>query len=370
MRMKPKPARAEVVGSLLRPAYLKEARERFEAGALGIPDFKRIEDRAVDEAIQLQEEAGLDVLTDGEFRRFSFLGPVAEAVDGIGRTPDPVVPTQWHGGDVDKELEWEWPTGVVDRLTLRRSLVAEEYAYARGKTARPVKVTLPSPLMMTNLWHPAASSKVYGDIFELCQDAAAIVRRAVQELAELGCTYVQIDAPEFAKLVDEEGRSWHASLGVPPERMLTEGIDLLNSIPTGIDGVTFGIHLCRGNNQGLWRSAGGYEAISDFFRRATAYDVFLLEYDDERSGTFEPLADVPDGKRIVLGVVTTKRPELEEASDLVARVEEASRYVPLERLAVSTQCGFASDIVGNPLSEHDERAKLALVVEVARRVWG
>lgn len=368
--MKPAPARAEVVGSLLRPAYLKEARERFETGRTAVADFKQIEDRAVDEAIRLQEEAGVDVVTDGEFRRFSFLGPLTETVDGIGSVPSPVVPTQWHGGRPDKELRYEWPTGVVGRLRLHRSLVAEEYSYARGKAKKPVKVTLPSPMMMTNLWHPEATSEVYRDIFELYEDAAAIVRGEVQQLADLGCTYVQIDAPELAKLVDEEGRSWHASLGAPPEWMLTEGVDLLNGIVQGIDGVTFGIHLCRGNNQGLWRSAGGYEAISQFFRRATAFDVFLLEYDDERSGAFEPLAHVPDGKRVVLGLVTTKRPELEDADELVARIEEASRHVPLQRLAVSTQCGFASDIVGNPLSEDDERAKLALVAEVAQRVWG
>jgi 5-methyltetrahydropteroyltriglutamate--homocysteine methyltransferase len=366
--MNPSPARAEVVGSLLRPAYLKEARESFETGAITIAEFKQIEDCAVDEAMRLQEDAGVDVVTDGEFRRFSFLGPLTETVDGIGATGNPVVATQWHGG-ADEELRYEWPTGVIDRLALRRSLVAEEFAYARGKARKPIKVTLPSPLMMTNLWHPDVTGDVYRDVFELYEDAAAIVRREVQQLAELGCTYVQIDAPEFAKLVDEEGRSWHASLGAPPERMLTEGVDLLNSIPHGIEGVTFGIHLCRGNNQGLWRSAGGYEAISEFFGRATAYDVFLLEYDDERSGTFEPLADVPDEKRVVLGVVTTKRPDLEDVDELVARIQQASVHVDLERLAVSTQCGFASDIVGNPLTEEDERAKLGLVAEVARRVW-
>jgi 5-methyltetrahydropteroyltriglutamate--homocysteine methyltransferase len=364
------PARADVVGSLLRPRYLKEAREQWEAGALPIAEFKRLEDRAVDEAISLQEEAGLDVVTDGEFRRFSFLGPLTETVDGIGPTPTPVVATQWHGGDFEDDLRYEWPVGVVGKLKLRRSQVAEEYAYARGRTAKRLKVTLPSPLMITNLWHPQATREVYDDLLELYEDAAAIIRRQAEELAELGCTYIQVDAPELAKLVDEEGREWHARLGAPPERLLNEGIELLNTIPRGISGVTFGIHLCRGNNQGLWRSAGGYEAISkEFFRRATAFDRFLLEYDDERSGGFEPLGDVPDDKVVVLGLVTTKRPDLERADELVARIEEASRHFPKEQLAVSPQCGFASDLAGNPLSEADERAKLALVSEVARRVW-
>jgi 5-methyltetrahydropteroyltriglutamate--homocysteine methyltransferase len=366
----PEPARAEVVGSLLRPAYLKEARDRFEAGGMAAAEFKRIEDRAVDEAIHLQQEAGLDVVTDGELRRFSFLGPLTEAVHGIGPTKALGVPTRWHGDEGDRELDYEWPMGVVGKVNLRRSLVGEEFAYARGKTAKQLKVTMPSPLMMTNVWHPEASRAVYEDVFELCRDASAILRREVEHLVELGCTYIQIDAPEFAKLVDEEGRRWHAALGATPERMLAEGIELLNGIPAGIDGVTFGVHLCRGNNQGLWRSAGGYEAITEFFRRATAFDVFLLEYDDERSGTFEPLAEVPEDKRVVLGLVTTKRPQLEDPDKLLERIEDAARCVPLERLAVSTQCGFASDIVGNPLSQDDERAKLSLVSTVARRVWG
>jgi 5-methyltetrahydropteroyltriglutamate--homocysteine methyltransferase len=354
---------------LLRPNYLKKARGLRESGAMQVVDFKRIEDRAVDDVIRLQEEAGVDVVTDGELRRFSFLDPLTEALDGIGRTHALGAATQWHGGDDDREVEYQWPIGVTGKVTFRRSLVGEEFAYARGKTAKPIKVTLPSPLMMTNLWNPESSPTVYEDVFDFCRDAAGILRQEVEYLADLGCTYIQIDAPEFAKLVDDAGRRWHAALGATPERMLSEGVELLNEIPKGIDGVTFGVHLCRGNNQGLWRSAGGYEAITELFGRATAFEVFLLEYDDERSGTFEPLAEVPDDKRVVLGLVTTKRSQLEDADELAERVEEAARYVPLDRLAISTQCGFASDIVGNPLSEDDERAKLALVARVARRVW-
>jgi 5-methyltetrahydropteroyltriglutamate--homocysteine methyltransferase len=333
--------------------------------------FKLVEDRAVNEAIAMQEDVDLDVITDGELRRFSFLGPLTETVSGIGPTPSAVVATQWHGESSSAEIRHEWPVGVIGKLELRRSLVVEEFAYARGRTSKPIKVTLPSPMMMTNLWHPEASSAVYDDIFALFEDAAAIIRHEVAALAEIGCKHIQIDAPEFAKLVDDEGRRWHAKLGAPAERLLSDGIALLNTIPAGIDGVTFAVHLCRGNNQGFWRSSGGYEAISkEFFRRATAFHGFFLEYDDERSGGFEPLSDVPDDKFIVLGLVTTKRARLESAADLIARIEAASRHFPQEQLAISPQCGFASDLAGNPLTESHQRAKLSLVHEVAHRVWG
>ncbi|HLI16478.1 MAG TPA: cobalamin-independent methionine synthase II family protein [Acidimicrobiales bacterium] len=363
--------RAEVVGSLLRSPALKQARASYEAGRLSAAAFKRIEDRSVDDAIALQEEAGVDVVTDGELRRSIFIDSVAEAVEGITRTPEPGQRVVWHGeGGSDEQQVAEWTLAVTGRVRPRRSLVTEEFVYARARAARPVKVTLVSPMTLTLLWHPRYTPSVYPDTFELYEDLAVVTRAEVEALAALGCTYIQIDAPDLAKLVDEEGRRFFADAGADPDRILTDGVDLLNRIVEGVPGVTFGIHLCRGNSRGRWRSSGGYEAISKaVFRRATAFQRFLLEYDDERSGSFEPLADLPDDKVAVLGLVTTKRPELERTDALLRRIDEAARHFAREQLAISPQCGFASEIAGNPLSEADQRAKLKLVAEVARLAW-
>jgi 5-methyltetrahydropteroyltriglutamate--homocysteine methyltransferase len=364
--------RAEVVGSMLRPDALKRARSQWEAGGLAPTDFKRIEDAAVDAALREQTDAGFDVVTDGEMRRGVFVDSIADAVEGVTRTPSTGQAVRWHGGDGSaQESVVEWTLGVTGPLRLRRSLVTEEFAYARGRTDATVKVTLPSPMTLTLLWHPDHTPQVYPDTFDMYADLAAVLRQEVEALVALGCTYVQIDAPDLAKLVDEEGRQFFAAAGADPDRVLTDGVDLLNTIPEGFDGVTFGIHLCRGNSRGRWRSAGGYDAISkEAFRRATNYDVFLLEYDDERSGGFEPLADLPDDKVAVLGLVTTKRPDLEDADELVARIEEAARYFPKDQLALSPQCGFASEVAGNPIDEGDQRAKLRRIHEVVQRVWG
>jgi 5-methyltetrahydropteroyltriglutamate--homocysteine methyltransferase len=362
--------RAEVVGSLLRPQYLKDARARRQAGDLTVPDFKRLEDRAVDDAIALQEEAGLQVVSDGEMRREVFMDSIAGAVDGITRTRSTGQVTRWHGEEDDEAVD-EYRIGVTAKLELRRSIATEEFVYARSRATRPVKVTLPSPGTLALLWHPDYTPQVYADPFAFFEDLARIVRQEVQTLAALGCTYIQIDAPDLTKHFDEEGHEFFRSVGVEPDRMLTESIELLNSIPDGVSGVTFGLHLCRGNKRGRWRTAGGYEIISKaLFKRATAYDTFLLEYDDARSGTFEALSDLPDDKVAVLGLVTTKRAKLESAEALVARIEDASRYFPKEQLAISSQCGFASEIGGNPLTAEEQRAKLHLVAEVAERVWG
>lgn len=365
-------ARADVVGSLLRPAELKKAREDWAAGRLSTAHFKAIEDRAVDEAIELQQSVGLDALTDGEMRRNVFVDSVADAVEGVTRTPTTGQAVVWHGGpDASEDTVAEWTLGVTGKITPRRSLATEEFVYARARATKPVKVTLPSPMTLTLLWHPEFTPEVYPDTFDMYADLAAVVRHEVEALVALGCTYIQIDAPDLAKLVDDEGRRFFQDAGADPDRVLTDGVDLLNDIVRGIDGVTFGMHLCRGNSRGRWRSSGGYDAISKaVFKRATEYDCFLLEYDDARSGGFEPLADLPDDKVAVLGLVTTKRPDLESADALVSRIEEAAQYFPKQQLALSPQCGFASDIAGNPVDSEAQRKKLELIVNVVDSVWG
>jgi 5-methyltetrahydropteroyltriglutamate--homocysteine methyltransferase len=363
----PSPIRAEVVGSLLRPRYLVDARAARAAGALTAAAFKRVEDRAVDQAVALQEGAGLDVLTDGEMRRGIFTGPLTENVDGLEYVPG--VTRTWYTdrGPVEEEL----PLVVTGRLRVRRSAATEEFSYARARAHRPLKVTLPSPLMMFLRWSPRHSPDAYPDAFAMAADAADIIRDEVRELAALGCRYVQLDAPEIANLVQAETRDWYERQEIPVERILTEGLDLLNSV-TGVPGVTFGVHLCRGNRNGRWMAAGGYDYVADaLFRRGTGFDRFLLEYDDERSGTFEPLAAAPPDKTVVLGLVSTKSATVESPEEVVARIHEAAEHVPLDRLALSTQCGFASMVEAHPdLTEDVQATKLATITRVAGTVWG
>lgn len=360
--------RAEVVGSMLRPRYLKEARAAFEQGTLAPHEFKRIEDRAVDQVIALQEGAGLDVISDGEMRRFLFMGPITETVSGI----EPVEEgNAMPWASPEGETEWVFPAAVTSKLSKRRSMVSEEYSYARGRARLPLKVTVPSPLVLYGLWNPRYSSAAYRDAFAMFADAAEVGRSEIQELVALGCQYIQVDAPELATLVDPRIRDWTESLGMPAERMLTEGIELINGMVEGVSGVHLAIHLCRGNNAGMWMASGGYDYIATaLFERATAFDAFLLEYDDARSGSFEPLAHAPDDKQLVLGLVSTKNSREETAGELIARIEDAARSFPREQLGLSTQCGFASVADGNPISEDAEERKLRLVADVARATWG
>lgn len=363
----PDPFRADVVGSLLRPEWLKAARVEWEAGRMPIREFKALEDRAVDEAVELQESCGLDVVTDGEMRRFIYTGSFTEVVEGITMAPSATF--HWYGDAPDDHIEFQNRLSVTSKLRRRRSMANEEYSYARALTPLPVKATLPSPLVLVNWWSPDHSSAAYGDLFEAMEAAAEIIREEIRDLVDMGCPYIQIDAPEVAVLVDERQHGHYRSQGIEPERFLTDGIDLCNSIVVGGD-CAYGFHLCRGNNEGRWLSAGGYETISkQVFSRLPDYDRFLLEYDTPRAGSLEAIADVPDDKVVVLGLVSSKRKELEPVDELLRRIEDAARVFPREQLAISTQCGFASSSLGNPGTIDGERAKLTRVVEVARRAW-
>lgn len=359
--------RAEVIGSMLRPEYLKRARLDFAADRLSTAQFKTIEDRAVNEAIAIQEEAGVDIVTDGEMRRSTFIGPLSDYVEGL--EPVDFITRPWRNPSAE-ETELRVPLSVTGKLRRRRSLAAEEFAYARGRAKRPLKATLPSPLMMSFLWSPEFSAAAYEDPFALFADAADIVREEARELAALGCDYIQIDAPELATLVDPATRrEAYETNGVSADRMLGEGIEMLNAV-ADVPGVTFALHLCRGNNAGHWMSVGGYEAIAkQVFARATRYGIFMLEYDDWRSGSFAPLADIPRDRTVVLGLVSTKTDSLELADGLAARVEEAARFFPRDQMALSTQCGFASVAAGNPIAFETQRAKLKLVADTAHRLW-
>jgi 5-methyltetrahydropteroyltriglutamate--homocysteine methyltransferase len=364
-------ARTDVVGSLLRPPVLLEARRQLEAGKLSRAAFKEVEDRAVDEALALQEDAGLDVVTDGEMRRLSFQSQVPAAVDGFGDWDlDAFLWGDWHSDELG-DLTIERPRiAVVEPLRRRRSLLCEEFAYARGRTDRVLKVTLPSPSLFANFYDPERSRDAYPTLEAFLEELAEILRKEVEELVELGATYIQLDAPHYPLLLDEGYRRFYESRGWPAERWLDLGSELDNLVIGGHSGVTFGFHLCRGNQASRWLVAGGYDWLAErLFSRIRAQRI-LLEYDDARSGGFEPLTHIADDAICVLGLVTTKTARRETVPELAIRIREAATVVPLERLALSPQCGFSTSVVGNSLSLEDERAKLRTIAETAAEVWG
>jgi 5-methyltetrahydropteroyltriglutamate--homocysteine methyltransferase len=357
--------RSEVVGSLLRPTYLVTARQQLEAGQMSAAEFKGIEDRAVDEAIAMQETAGVEVITDGELRRYAFYGHLIDSLDGFDKFGGWAIPFRDETGE---QLVLKRPV-VVERLQWRRSMCAEEWVYLRSRHKGAGKVTMISAQQAAAYYDPEKSKAAYPSRDAYLADIVAFSRREVDELIRLGCTYIQIDAPQYAALLDPQMREGYRQRGNDPDKLIDLCIELDNAIIDGHPGVTFAIHICRGNNQSKFYASGDYEPISRIFGQ-THFQRFFLEYDDERSGGFEPLRRVPGDRSVVLGLVTTKKPRLETGDELRRRIEEASRIVPLERLALSPQCGFASTMEGNRISFEDQRRKLELVASVAREVWG
>ena len=357
--------RSDVIGSLLRPQYLKEAREKYQSRHLTAVEFKKIEDRAVDEAVALQESAGLDVVTDGEMRRYAFFGHLVEALEGFDKSAGWSITFRDAEGH---QAALERPV-VVDKLRWRRQMAVEEFTYLRGRTKKPVKVTLVSAQQAAAYYDPDKSKGAYPTRDAYLADLVDFTRREIAELKRLGCEYIQIDAPQYAALLDETIREGYRKRGSDPDQMLDACVDLDNAIIDGHTGVTFGIHICRGNHKSMFYASGGYDRIAEKIFRKSRFNRFLLEYDDERSGTFEPLKHVPDDRTVVLGLVSSKRPALESAAELKARIGEASKLVPLDRLALSPQCGFASTEEGNRLTQDEQRKKLELVAATAKAVW-
>jgi 5-methyltetrahydropteroyltriglutamate--homocysteine methyltransferase len=357
--------RSDVIGSLLRPEYLKEARKKRASGELSDAEFKKIEDRSVDEAIDIQIKAGLDVITDGEMRRYAFFGHLIDAVEGYDKFGGWAIP--FHD-DEGKEIVFQRPV-VVSKLKRVRPMCEEEYVYLRAKTEHPAKVTLVSAQQAAAYYDAEKSKGAYSSIDGYLADLVDILKTEVDELVRLGCTYIQIDAPQYAALIDPAIREGYRQRGNDPDKLLDRCIELDNAVIGNHPGINFGIHLCRGNNQSKYYASGGYDPITSVFNR-TKFNTFLLEYDDERSGGFEPLKSVPEDRTVVLGLVTSKKPQLETKAELKKRIKEASKFVPLERLALSAQCGFASTEEGNLLTEEDQAAKLRLVSETAKEVWG
>ena len=366
-------AHTDVVGSLLRPQALLDARRRFEQGEIEPAEFKRIEDAAVDAAVALQEQAGLDVVTDGEMRRLSFQSGLPDAVEGFGEVPlDAYLWGDWHGDEHVGDRATERPPrlGVREPLRRRRHIAAEELTYLRGRTSRIAKITLTSPSLYANLWSPELSLDAYPTLDSFLEDVVEIMRDEVRELARLGATYLQLDAPHYPLLIDPATRAFYESQGWSLERWLDRGIELDNAVIAAAPGVTFGFHLCRGNQGSRWLVSGGYDPIAARLFRGVYAQRLLLEYDDERSGSFEPLREVPDDRMVVLGLVTTKSGRRETVEELERRTREAAAFIDLERLAISPQCGFATSVVGNALTQDDERAKLETIARASAVIWG
>jgi 5-methyltetrahydropteroyltriglutamate--homocysteine methyltransferase len=357
--------RSDVVGSLLRPVYLKEARDHHEAGQLGEAEFKRTEDRAVDEAIALQERTGVEVITDGEVRRYAFYGHLIDAVEGFDKFGGWAIPFRNEKGE---ELVLPRPV-VVSKLRRKRPMCAEEFTYVRARTNHPAKTTMISAQQAAAYYDSKKSAGAYPKIDAYLTDIVDILRDEVQELIRLGCTYIQIDSPQYAALLDPQLREGYRQRGNDPDRLLDLSTEMDNAVIGDHPGITFGLHLCRGNNQSKFYASGDYGPITRVFRQ-TRFQRFLLEYDDERSGGFDPLRQVPEDRTVVLGLVSSKKAALESKDELKQRIEQASAFIPLERLALSPQCGFASTMEGNLLTPADQEAKLRLVAETAKEVWG
>lgn len=361
--------RADQVGSLLRPQEVLDARAAHAEGKLDLEGLRQVEDRAILPALELQEQVGIDVYTDGEYRRGAWQTDMAEAVEGF--VPEHTV-MEWHGPGGTAEGRSEAQV-VGGKLRQHRRLTAHESGFLKQHAPGPIKITIPSASTFRDAsYKPGLTDRFYESRAELLSDLVQIIRGEIKALVAEGVPYVQIDAPRLAYYVDPRIREKMQQSGIDPDRALEEAIEAENSCLEGVDRqhVTLGFHLCRGNSRSRWRAEGGYDPIAEKVFGSLQHDRFLLEYDSERAGGFEPLRFVPKGKTVVLGLVTTKQGNLESKDALVRRIEEATRYLPVEQLALSPQCGFASVAAGNLLSQNDQRRKLELITETARTVWG
>ncbi|MBO0768806.1 MAG: hypothetical protein J2O48_09005, partial [Solirubrobacterales bacterium] len=366
---KPVPVyRAEVVGSLLRPPALQQSAAEYAAGRISASALVAAQEAAILAALRTQADCGLDVCTDGEMRRRHFADPLLAGLNAFGTGQGQADPWRDNSGAAQQTSDM---AVITEKLISTGNAEAAYFDFANAHARLPVKVTIPSPTYLLSRWKPEFSAGAYPDPSEMFQDSATILAGVVADLVAAGCRYIQFDAPDLTAVVDPSTRKDLTAKGVDPDDLIATACSLINQITEPVDpAVKFAVHLCRGNLRGMWRKQGGYEALSEtFFNGLTRLDTFMLEFDDERSGSFECLAALPPGKVAVLGLVTTKRGELEPENGLVARIEAATAHVSVDQLAISTQCGFASTAEGNPVSEDDQRRKLELVARVAQRVW-
>lgn len=348
---------ADNLGSFLRPQYLLDAHARQASPE----ELRELEDRAIVDVLRMQEDAGMPIVTDGEFRRELFFSTVVAVANGY----DPYGYERFHRDEEGHELHFGTPTPIA-KLTRKASQVDVEFAFTQQHTTKPIKVTMPSPSMMRRYWKDGVSDKVYASKAKYMDDLIAIEHEDAMALAAAGAAYVQIDAPHFAMMHET---------GTPEQRIhmsetMQEMAALDNRVFDSVTGVVTAIHICRGNYRSMFTGTQPYDEYAEALFGSLKFDRYLLEYDDYRSGDFSALRFVPPTTTVVLGLITTKRSELEDEDDLLRRIADAAKYVPIERLALSTQCGFASTMEGNAITEDAQRKKLELVVRVAERVWG
>ena len=359
--------RADHVGSFLRPPELLEAR----TGEADPARLRELEDNQIRRVLAKQKELGFEVFTDGEFRRRNFMSDFTDAVEGFDQGN--AVARKWEAGQ-SKAPSVSSVTGIVtSKLRQVRRLTGHELAFMKANSPGAIKITLPSATQFPAIsFKRGVSENAYKDHSALLWDIVEIMKKELSELAGEGVKYIQIDAPRYSYYMDPKWREWiRTEMKMDPDAALDDAIRADNACFQAArrPGVTLAMHLCRGNNRSHWYAEGGYDAIAEKLFGTMNVDRFLLEYDDARSGSFEPLRFIPKDKVVVLGLVSSKRPELENAETLVQRIHEAARHFPLENLALSPQCGFASTMEGNLLTEEEQWAKLRLVVETSRRVW-
>ena len=360
------PFRADHVGSLLRPQELRTAFRHQGQGKLAADQFTEILHKAIRDVVRLQEEVGLEVVTDGEFRRSSYWGRFVERCRGFA-----IKPAQFRFRDDQGEEVDFTATYAAAKLTRDQPLATDEFAFLRAVTEVTPKITMPAPSTM-HFYRCGdfADRDVYADAASFFADLAWIYRAEIADLVKAGCRYIQLDEVAAAMLCDPAIRDKIASSGLEPDQLVDLYIEAINDCVAGVaPDVAIGVHMCRGNFRGRYLSEGGYESVAERFFANTRVTHFLLEYDSPRAGDFKPLRFVPRDKGVVLGLVSTKTPALETIEDLERRTSEAAKFIDLNRLGLGPQCGFASTAAGNALTQADERAKLSRVVEAARRIW-
>jgi len=374
--------RADQVGSFLRPPELLEARVAHGQGRLSIDELRAAEDEAILRVLELQRQVGIDIYSDGEYRRGGWSSGFPDSVEGYVPGTPAVLP-RFRGGAGGVAAPPAPPPGaptalrgrvIGERLHARHRLAEHESRFLKAHAPGPFKITMPAPsYVVARGYKPGVTDKVYADRAAVLADAAAIIREEIKALVAEGVAYIQLDNPHYPDYIDEERRAEWRTLGIDPDKTIVEDIAADNACLRGFDrgGVTLAMHLCRGNGGGgAWHTAGGYDPIAERVFGGIDVDAWLLEYDSDRAGSFEPLRLMPSGKTVVLGLVTTKAGELEPQDLLLRRIDEAAKYVSLADLALSPQCGFASVAQGNPLTWDEQRRKLELVVDTARKVWG
>jgi len=363
------PYRADHVGSFLRPKELLDARDRHQKGAITRAQLREVEDRAIRDVVRMQEDLELQGVTDGEFRRTFFHIDFLEQLQGVETKGGLHVKFHSAKGDIDMEPP---VLQVAGKVRHARSIQLDDFKFLRSVTKRVPKVTIPSPTMLHfRGGRGAISREAYPDLEQFYADVAACYRDEIKSLADAGCTYVQLDDTNLAYLCDPKMRDGAKARGDDPNELPKRYAKLINAAIAGRPkAMTVGIHLCRGNFKSAWAAEGGYEPVAEVLFNELDVDGYFLEYDDARSGDFSPLRFVPKGKIVVLGLVTSKVPDLESKDALKRRIDEAARFVPLDQLCLSPQCGFSSTVHGNQLTAAAQAAKVRLVVDTAREVWG